>query len=62
MVNIRNCKIYGFQSNGVNGYGIYHNPSSTGGNLVVENMFIANNFVGVNQLISPSGTVQHGGA
>ena len=43
-VNIRHCKIYGFlNSVGLTGYGIYFSPVSSGGTLVVDNVFLANN-------------------
>jgi Right handed beta helix region len=54
-VLIRNCKIYGFGGN--EGYGIYFWPSfsgSSGGTLVVDNTFIANNGTGI-WLIGQSG-------
>jgi nitrous oxidase accessory protein NosD len=50
-VNIRNCKIYGFL------YGLFLNPSSSGGNLVVDNVLAAKNYVGVYEYLTSSGVV-----
>ena len=49
-VNIRNCKIYGFSVQG-----ILISPSSSGGVLVVDGVFLTNNSVGVSEYIT-SGT------
>jgi hypothetical protein len=40
-VNIRNCKIYGFE------YAVYFQPTASGGTLVVDNAFVANNGYGI---------------
>ena len=45
VVNIRNCKVYGFSSN----TGIYFSPSASGGILVLDNVLVANNGFGIYQ-------------
>jgi hypothetical protein len=45
VVNIRNCKIYGF----TNGVGIYFQPGSSGGTLIVDNVLISGGYVGIGQ-------------
>jgi hypothetical protein len=47
VVSIRNCKIYGFT--GDTGVGIYFQPSASGGDLVVDNVFVVNNSAGIVQ-------------
>jgi hypothetical protein len=54
-VTVRNCKVYGFLiNNGSSGTGILLQPTSSGGNLVVDNVLAANNTNGV-AVISTSG-------
>ena len=48
VVNIRNCKIFGFAT-GL-GTGIYFSPTSSGGILVVDNVFLSNNYYGIYQV------------
>jgi Right handed beta helix region len=51
VVNIRNCKIYGFPSMGnATGAGIFFSPNASGGVLAVDNVFIANTGAGIWQL------------
>ena len=58
-VNIRNCKIYGFQDAG-NGAGIFFEPNAPGGILVVDNVFITNTTYGIyEQAISGNMTVRN---
>ena len=48
VVNIRNCKIHGFLGGGgLTGTAIVFAPASSGGNLVVDNVLLANNFEGI---------------
>jgi hypothetical protein len=45
VVNIRNCKIYGFTQGG--GTGIQFAPSAAGGTLMVDNVLITTNNIGI---------------
>jgi hypothetical protein len=47
-VFIRNCKIYGFVRNGTfTGNAVLFEPGASGGALIVDNIFAANNYIGI---------------